>query len=37
MAKDMLVYVGTYTETIRFGSGKILEGKGEGIYAFRLN
>jgi 6-phosphogluconolactonase len=37
MAKDTLVYVGTYTETIRFGSGKILEGKGEGIYIYRLD
>jgi len=37
MAKETLVYVGTYTETIRFGSGKILEGKGEGIYAYRLD
>jgi 6-phosphogluconolactonase len=37
MVKDRLVYVGTYTETIRFGSGKILEGKGEGIYIYRLD
>ncbi len=37
MAKEMLVFVGTYTEPIRFGTGKILEGKGEGIYAFRLD
>ena len=36
-AQDMLVYVGTYTEPIRFGTGKILEGKGEGIYLFRLD
>jgi 6-phosphogluconolactonase len=34
---EMIVYVGTYTEPIRFGTGKVLEGKGEGIYAFRLN
>jgi 6-phosphogluconolactonase len=34
---DTLVYVGTYTEPIRFGTGKILEGKGEGIYAFRMD
>lgn len=25
-------YIGTYTEPIRFGTGEILEGKGEGIY-----
>jgi len=37
MTKDTLVYVGTYTETIRFGSGKILEGRGEGIYLYRLD
>jgi 6-phosphogluconolactonase len=37
MKDGMLVYVGTYTEPIRFGTGKILEGKGEGIYRFRLN
>jgi 6-phosphogluconolactonase len=36
MAKEMLVYVGTYTEPIRFGTGKILEGKGEGIYLYRM-
>jgi 6-phosphogluconolactonase len=33
----MLAYVGTYTEPIRFGTGKILEGKGVGIYAYRLD
>ncbi len=37
MANEMLAYVGTYTETIRFGSGKILQGKGEGIYVYRMN
>ena len=37
MANEMLVYVGTYTESIRFGSGKILEGKGEGIYRYRMH
>ena len=30
MAKDMLVFVGTYTEPILFGTGKILQGKGRG-------
>ena len=34
---EMLVYVGTYTELIRFGSGKILQGKGEGIYTYRMD
>lgn len=33
----MLVYVGTYTAPIRFGTGKVVEGKGEGIYLFRLD
>ncbi len=37
MAGEMLVYVGTYTETMHFGSGKILQGKGEGIYVYRLD
>jgi 6-phosphogluconolactonase len=37
MATSMFVYVGTYTEPIRFGTGKILEGKGEGIYVYRMN
>jgi 6-phosphogluconolactonase len=33
----MLVLVGTYTEPIVFGTGKVVEGKGEGIYAFRVD
>ena len=37
MANEMLVYVGTYTEPIRFGTGRILQGKGEGIYIYRLD
>jgi 6-phosphogluconolactonase len=37
MANEMLVYIGTYTEPIRFGTGKILEGKGEGIYLYRMH
>jgi 6-phosphogluconolactonase len=32
-----LVFVGTYTEPIRFGTGQILQGRGEGIHAFRLD
>jgi 6-phosphogluconolactonase len=37
MAKGMFVYVGTYTEPIRFGTGRILQGKGEGIYIYRMD
>lgn len=37
MASQMFVYVGTYTEPIRFGTGRILQGKGEGIYVYRLD
>jgi 6-phosphogluconolactonase len=37
MSKSRLVFIGTYTEPIRFGTGKILEGKGKGIYAYRLD
>ena len=33
----MLVFVGTYTEPILFGTGKVLRGKGEGVYAYRLD
>jgi 6-phosphogluconolactonase len=33
----MLVFVGTYTEPILFGTGRILQGKGEGIYVYRLH
>ena len=31
------IYVGTYTENILFGTGKILAGKGEGIYLLELD
>jgi len=37
MTQDLLVFIGTYTEPILFGTGKILEGKGEGIYVFRMD
>jgi 6-phosphogluconolactonase len=37
MSKQRLVLVGTYTEPIRFGTGKILEGQGKGIYLYRLD
>jgi 6-phosphogluconolactonase len=32
-----LVFVGTYSEPILFGTGQVLQGRGKGIYAFRLN
>jgi len=35
--KELLVYVGTYTLPIHFGSGFVLEGKGEGIYVYRMD
>jgi len=35
--KDILVFVGTYSEDIKFGTGEVLHGKGEGIYIFCLN
>ncbi|MBE7555682.1 MAG: lactonase family protein [Anaerolineales bacterium] len=37
MSKHSLVFIGTYTEPILFGTGKILQGKGEGIYVYRLD
>ena len=37
MDKEVLVFVGTYTDPILFGTGKILQGKGEGIYVYRLD
>jgi len=35
--KELTLLVGTYTEPIRFGTGRILEGKGEGIYCYRFD
>ena len=32
-----LVYVGTYSEPILFGTGQVVQGKGKGIYCFRLD
>jgi 6-phosphogluconolactonase len=32
-----LVYVGTYSEPILFGTGQVLQGQGKGIHAFRLD
>jgi 6-phosphogluconolactonase len=37
MADKQLVYVGTYSEPILFGTGQVLDGKGKGIYAFRFD
>ena len=36
-SKQRLVFIGTYTEDILFGTGNILQGKGEGIYVFRFD
>jgi len=37
MSAELLVYVGTYTLPIHFGSGFVLMGKGEGIYVYRMD
>lgn len=37
MSQNQRFYVGTYTEPILFGTGDILEGKGEGIYTVELD
>ncbi|MGB4589573.1 MAG: lactonase family protein [Clostridiaceae bacterium] len=37
MTRKMRFYVGTYTQPIKFGTGQILEGKGEGIYLIELD
>ena len=37
MSRQRLVLVGTYTEPILFGTGQVLQGKGQGIYALRLD
>lgn len=31
------IFVGTYTETIRFGTGELFQGKGEGIHLFDVD
>jgi 6-phosphogluconolactonase len=36
MAND-LVYVGTYSEPILFGTGQVVQGLGKGIHAFRFD
>jgi 6-phosphogluconolactonase len=35
--EQRLVFIGTYTEPILFGTGKILQGKGEGIYVYKMD
>ncbi len=37
MSKELMVYVGTYTLPILFGTGEVLVGKGEGIYVYRMD
>ncbi len=37
MSETVLLYIGTYTESIKFGTGSILNGKGKGIYRFKLD
>lgn len=37
MAKQLCVFVGTYTQPVKFGTGQIFEGKGEGIYCYKLD
>ncbi|MGD9043078.1 MAG: lactonase family protein [Desulfobacterales bacterium] len=37
MQNELLVFIGTYTDPILFGTGKVLEGKGEGIYVYKMD
>jgi 6-phosphogluconolactonase len=37
MSKKQLVFVGTYTQALKFGNGQILGGKSKGIYSFFLD
>ncbi len=37
MPTHPFVYVGTYSEPILFGTGQVVQGKGKGIYLFRLD
>ncbi len=37
MSDELRVYIGTYTGPIRFGTGQILQGKGEGIHLYGLD
>ena len=34
---EHLVFVGTYTEKILFGTGQVFEGQGEGIHIYRMD
>jgi 6-phosphogluconolactonase len=36
MEPGLCVYVGTYTEPIRFGTGEVFRGRGQGIHLYRL-
>lgn len=37
MSQHRFVFVGTYTESILFGTGQILKGKGQGIHIYRFD
>ncbi|GHS96189.1 3-carboxymuconate cyclase [Synergistales bacterium] len=37
MSKELFVYIGSYTQPILFGNGNVLNGKGEGIYIYKMN
>lgn len=37
MSPEHRVYVGTYTESIRFGTGELFQGRGEGIHLYRMD
>jgi 6-phosphogluconolactonase len=37
MARPPVLYVGTYSEPIRFGSGKVFQGRGRGIHIFGVD
>jgi 6-phosphogluconolactonase len=37
MSEIDYVYVGTYSEAIRFGTGQVLQGRGKGIHVFRFD
>jgi len=37
MSDNGLVFIGTYSEKILFGTGQVLQGKGKGIHVFRFD
>ncbi|MFT4150267.1 MAG: lactonase family protein [Paracoccaceae bacterium] len=37
MSGEILAFIGTYTEAIRFGTGEIMQGKGQGIHTLYLD